>query len=129
MLTDKELDIIFDRFGAPRLRILKTGEVVTWKGRPLGYLIDGQIVHGSSGQHVGWYEDGLLRDNGGHTVGFGLKPEDTPSPFLPSQQSLPARGSVKNLPDRPKFHVPHLKPPKSFGWSPYDPVQLFGDPV
>lgn len=125
-ITDKEQDIIFDRFGAARLRVLKAGEIITWKGLHLGYLIDGQVVHGSSGQHVGWYENGILRDNAGNTVGFGLEPDDTPLPFLPNQQDPPARGDIKTLPPRPNFSVPQLKPVKSFGWSPYDPEQLFG---
>lgn len=127
LTTDKELDIIFDRFGAARLRLLKTGEIVSWHGHHLGFLIDGQIVHGVSGQHVGWYENGVLRDGAGNTVGFGVNPTDDPLPFLPVQQALPTRGNIKGSEERTKFgDVPHPKPIKTFGWSPYDPVQLFG---
>src|SRR4051812_33781675 len=111
MLTNKEQDIIFDRFGSARLRLLKTDEIISWQGTHLGYLIDGEIVHGSSGQHVGWYEKGILRDGAGNPVGFGINPTDEPLPFLPVKQALPTRGAIKGSPTRPNFSdVPHERP-------------------
>lgn len=124
-LQANEYDIIYDRFGAVRLRLLKNGRIVTWDGTHIG-LLSNNLVYNYSGNHVGWYEGGILRDLNGNTVGFGVNPTDTPRPFLPFKQFLPFRGFIGFEPFVPYLGHPNWKPFKSFGWSNFDPVSLFG---
>lgn len=125
-LLPNELDIIYDRFGAAQLRLLKNGRIVTWPGEHIGILKSNQLYN-YSGHHVGWYEGGILRDLNGNTVGFGVNPTDAPRPFLPFKQWLPPRGYVGFAPTIPWLGWPNWRPFKSYGWSSYDPISLFGE--
>lgn len=123
-LEANEQDIIYDRFGAVRLRILDNNQVITWAGQHIGYLA-GNALHNNTGQHIGWYEGGVIRDLAGFVVGFGVSPTDSPLPYLPYKQYLPYRGYVQYAPYRPYSSYLHYKPYKMFGWSSLDPVTLF----
>ena len=126
MLNNSERDIIFDRFGEPLIRILKNNWIVTFDGDYLG-ILKNNTIYNLDGSHVGWYEGGILRDLDGETVGFGAKPTDTPRPFLPYRGFIPFRGFVGVAP-WPAFPAwPNLKPIKSYGWSDFSPITLFGD--
>ena len=51
-LAHNEQDIIYDRFGSPRLRILTKGMIVTWGGKHIG-LLKNNLVYNYSGRRVG----------------------------------------------------------------------------
>lgn len=123
-LPKNEIDIIYDRFGAARLRILTNERIITWDGKHIGFL-SGNAVHNYSGEHVGWLEGGILRDLNGFTVGFGTNPTDKPHPYLPYKQYLPYRGYIQYAPYLPYRGYLSYKPYKQFGWSNLDPVSLF----
>lgn len=123
-LAANEQDIIYDRFGAARLRLLQNNRIITWSGQHVGFLA-GNAIHDYSGAHVGWYEGGILRDLNGNTVGFGVNPTDTPRPYLPYKQYLPYRGYIQYAPYLPYRGFLNYKPYKMWGWSPFDPVSLF----
>jgi hypothetical protein len=40
-----------------------------WDGRAVAYL-DGEVVHGWNGRHLGWFVEGILYDLHGKRVGF-----------------------------------------------------------
>lgn len=124
-LRNNEEDIIYDRFGAPRLRILSNGRIANWNGHYLGFLRNDRLVYSQAGIHIGWYENGILRDLNGNTVGFGLSPTDTPRPWLPFKQFLPMRGILEIPPIKPLPSMPSLRPFKSFAWSDIDIQGLF----
>jgi hypothetical protein len=124
MLIKGEKDIIFDRFGAAKLRILDNNRIITFDGNHVGILRE-NLVYNYSGTHVAWYERGILRDLNGHTVGFGINPTDVPRPFLPFRQFLPFRGFVAFPPFPPFPGWPNMRPIKSFGWSTLDPESIF----
>ncbi len=47
--------------------------IYTWKGLPVAYLSTadkGFHIYGFNGEHLGWYEDGIVRDHEGKIVGF-----------------------------------------------------------
>jgi hypothetical protein len=119
-----EVDIIFNRYGEPILRLLSNGRLVTFSGQSIGFL-DGENLYTYKGKHVGWFELGIVRDHRGAVVGFGLKPTDSTMPFLPYRQWIPYRGYVGYEPYRPyKGYAPY-KPFKLYSWSDFDPVTLF----
>lgn len=47
-----------------------------WNGRPVAYLSvsksNGDVfdIYGFNGRHLGWFEDGIVRDHKGYMVGF-----------------------------------------------------------
>jgi hypothetical protein len=124
MLNDNEQDIIFDRFGAATLRFLVDDRIIDWNGRHIGFLY-GVLAYNYKGEHVGWYENGVLRDLKGATAGFGVDPTDTPIPYLPYRQYLPYRGYIQYAPYLPYRGYPKYRPYKQYGWSELNPVELF----
>jgi len=123
-LMSNEYDIIYDRFGAVRLRVLLDGRIITWGGEHAGFIA-GIAVYNYEGSHVGWLEGGILRDLNGATVGFGTNPTDIPHPYLPYKQYLPYRGYIQYAPYFPYKGYLSYKPYKQFGWSDLDPESLF----
>ena len=43
--------------------------IYLWAGKPVVYL-DGDSIYGFNGKHLGWFEDGIVRDHKGYAVGF-----------------------------------------------------------
>jgi len=120
----REIDVFFDRFGAPKLRMLDNQRLVSVGGKSVGF-ISGPHLYNYRGQHVGWLEGGIMRDLNGHTVAFGENPADSPRPFLPFKQFKPYPSVVEFEPFRPFRQAPRFKPFKSYGWSPISPITLF----
>lgn len=46
-----------------------TATIFLWMGRPVAYLSDGSL-YGYNGKHLGWLDNGIVRDNEGYAVGF-----------------------------------------------------------
>jgi len=86
-----------------------SGQVVAWlddrdairdlRGAVVGWLYD-DAVHGLSGQHRGYFNDGLFRDNRGAVVawitgagGGPAKPARAARPAQPARQARPARAA------------------------------------
>lgn len=120
----KEVDVFYDRYGAAKLRQLDNGRLVSFGGKSIGF-ISGIHLYNYQGQHVGWLENGIIRDLNGNTVAFGKTPTDSPRPFLPFKQFKPFPAFVEIEPFRPYKQFPSFKSYKSFGWSVISPIGLF----
>lgn len=120
----QEVDVIYNRYGAPVLRLLDSGRLVRFNGKGVGFA-DGINLYNDSGKHVGWFEKGIMRDHNGAVVGFGESPQDMPHPFLPFRQfkPFPAFVGVESL--RPLKQLAPYKPIKKFNWSVIEPIELF----
>ncbi len=118
------IEVIYDRFGAPRVRIFENGNVTNFQGQHIGF-IKGDCVYNYKGLQVGWYERGVLRDLNGNTSGFSENPTDIIKPLLPLRQLKPLAGLTQLAPLRPLTELRHLKPLRSFSWSQLEPEQLF----
>ena len=47
--------------------------IYMWNGTPVAYLIsekDAYSIYGFNGKHLGWFENGIIRDHNGYAVGF-----------------------------------------------------------
>ena len=47
--------------------------IYLWNGKPVAYLVpDGDAfnIYGFNGKHLGWFEDGIVRDHKGYVIGF-----------------------------------------------------------
>lgn len=68
---------LFDRNGTPTAYIDTADEDLTiymWNGLPVAYLStssrDAFHIYGFNGRHLGWFEDGIVRNHDGEIVGF-----------------------------------------------------------
>jgi len=118
------IDVIYNRYGYPELRLFSNGRLVTFSGKSAGFL-ENQDAYNYAGRHLGWYENGVLRDHWGDVVGFGEHPTDYPLPILPIKAIKPIPGIVEIERIRPITQIPPIKPIKSFYWSTFTPISLF----
>lgn len=47
--------------------------IYLWNGKPVCYLVsngDNYHIYGFNGKHLGWFENGIVRDHNGYAVGF-----------------------------------------------------------
>jgi hypothetical protein len=67
---------LFDSDGVARAYIDTDDDDLTvylWAGTPVAYLVpDGGdfSIYGFNGKHLGWFEDGIVRDHEGYALGF-----------------------------------------------------------
>jgi hypothetical protein len=66
---------LFDSKGKP-VAYIDTEDDLTiymWSGKPVAYLYkksDVYNIYGFNGDHLGWYEDGIIYNHDGYVVGF-----------------------------------------------------------
>lgn len=117
------IDTIYDRYGTPNLKVLNNGDLVDFNGNFLGF-IKKKNVYNYIGLHVGWYEEGTLRDHVGNVVGFGERPTDHITPILPITGVSPVVPIPRVVPLKPITPLSPIRPMKSFSWSEYSPITL-----
>jgi hypothetical protein len=67
---------LFDSNGEARAYIDTDDDDLTiylWGGVPVAYLVpddDDFDIYGFNGKHLGWFEDGIVRDHEGYVLGF-----------------------------------------------------------
>ena len=67
---------LFDSEGEARAYINTDDDDLTiylWGGTPVVYLVpngDNFHIYGFNGKHLGWFEDGIVRDHQGYALGF-----------------------------------------------------------
>lgn len=44
--------------------------IYLWNGTPVAYLSDNLTIYGFNGKHLGWYEEGIIRNLRGEKNGF-----------------------------------------------------------
>lgn len=91
--------------------------IYLWSGNPVAYF-DGKNIYGFNGKHLGWFDQGVIRDHSGNGVGFiqGAVNKLTRLESLKSLKSLKPLKSLKELEP--------LKPLNSNQWSRL-PLELF----
>jgi len=91
--------------------------IYLWSGKPVAYL-DGKSMYGFNGKHLGWFDQGVIRDHNGNGVGFiqGAISKLTRLEGLKSLKSLKPLKSLKELEP--------LKPLNSNQWARL-PLELF----
>lgn len=79
--------------------------IYLWKGKPVAYLEKGSLW-GFNGDHLGWFEKGVVRDHEGYTVGCIKDAIDMTyqfEPFKAFKQFKPFRGFKKTEPAKPQW--------------------------
>jgi hypothetical protein len=62
---------LFNAKGKPQayISIDEENAIYLWDGRAVAYIIENQ-VYGWNGQHLGWFDNGIMRTLDGNPVGF-----------------------------------------------------------
>ncbi len=77
--------------------------VYLWDGTPVAYVV-GENVYGFNGRHLGWFEEGVLFDRFGHSVGFTGKTCPTET------EEEPPRSAKETKPGKRGMATPPMKP-------------------
>lgn len=116
-------DIVFyDRNGRATAYSQDGEHIYLYSGRPVAYLRD-DSVFAYSGRHLGWFQDGWIRDHKGNTVFFTNGASGGPT--KPTKQVRPVK-SVKSL--RPMKSLRQMKPAHSIkrrAWSERSSTSFF----
>jgi hypothetical protein len=79
--------------------------VYLWSGRPVAYIVSNHI-YGFNGRHLGWFQNGIIRDNNGYAVGAtreSLSRSTRSEPSKRSKRSKPSQRSRQSAPSQPSF--------------------------
>lgn len=104
----------YDKHGQPIAYAGDDGSIYLFSGEPVAYL-DGDSVWSYSGKHLGWFNNGLIRDNSGETAFFSDKASG--GPVKPIKRIKPIKG-IKGI--KPIKGIKEIKPIRainSLGWS------------
>ncbi|MDM1384583.1 hypothetical protein HX024_18140 [Myroides marinus] len=68
-------ETLFNVDGTPQAYIVHNDDktIYLWNGTPVAYLSDNSTIYGFNGKHLGWYEDGIVRNLNGKKNGFNKK--------------------------------------------------------
>ena len=112
----------YDKSGAP-VAYCEDGEhIYMFSGQPVAFLNE-DTVYSFSGKHIGWFEDGWIRDKFGHCVFF--TDEATSGPVKPVKHVKPVKGVKHVKPVKGIKEVTSVKAVKSLSWSPLSGSQFF----
>jgi hypothetical protein len=81
--------------------------IYLWNGTPTTYLEpvgDDFNIYGYNGEHLGWLENGIIRNHEGLIVGFSkgsLNIQTKNEPFKPSKRNKPFKSPKKFAPYKP----------------------------
>lgn len=108
---------LYDEHGVPRMRLIYDGRILDIEDNLVGWvaLPDG-AVYTTGLEHIGWFKNGLLRDNDGWVVAFTEDAFDPDMPGLPDRMIPPNISDPVSGLERPDF-------PNSF--SPPEPYALW----
>lgn len=75
-----------------------------WSGKPVAY-VDGESVYGFNGDHLGWFQKGIVYDNKGKAVAALAGVLDTVNPAPPKglRQLKPLKSLKALKPLKPLF--------------------------
>lgn len=82
----------------------KNGIIYMWNGTPVAYLHRNMALYGFNGRHLGWYENGIVRDKNGRIVGYNK----LSCPVMVKMESM--KGMTKILPIKSIQEIPSIKP-------------------
>ena len=104
-------ETLFDLQGNPVAYIDYDNEstIYMWNGSPVAYLEPDKTLFGFNGHHLGWYENGEVRNLKGELAGFNINA----SPVFTKYE--PYKSYKKYRPYKRYKQYPHFKP--NFGYA------------
>jgi len=116
-----EIDF-YDKSGEPIAYTDDGMNIYTFPGKPVAYL-DGNVVYSFCGKHLGWFENGWIRDTKGKCVFFTKGATD--GPLKPVKKEKPAKHFKHEKPVKGVKHVKSVKEVKALSWSTLSGEQFF----
>lgn len=115
MAQESEISL-FDSDGTPVAYVAMDDEmtIYSWSGKPLAYLesrsdSEGFNIYGFNGKHLGWFEDGIMRDHKGDGA-CGISRVVNP-------KLEPLKGLKQLKPLKALTQLEPLRPLDSLSWS------------
>jgi len=105
----------FNRSGDACCHLVDGEYLYLWKGKPVGYLVDGK-VYGYKGRQLGWFENGWLYDRSNRPALFTT--DAIGGPVKPVRKVKPVKGVRQVRPVRSVRQIGLVKPARSLSWSP-----------
>ncbi len=78
--------------------------IYMWNGNPVAYLEPDRTLYGFNGQHLGWYENGEVRNLRGEIAGFNIEASTVYTKYEPY------KSYKRYLPYKRYKRYPHYKP-------------------
>lgn len=113
----------YDMNGNPIAYVDDGEHVYTFDGRPVAYL-SGDSVYSFTGQHLGRFENGLIRDNHGGVAFF--TDGSSGGPIKPIKKIKPIKGIKQIRPIKGIKQIKPIKPIAGLNWSQFSGNQFFG---
>jgi hypothetical protein len=104
----------YDCSGAPIAYTNDGIHIYRFNGEPVAYFY-GPSVYGFSGRHLGWFENGLIRDRRGNTIFFAQG--GTGGPMKPITQIAPIKRIRQIKPIKRTRAMRPMRPMKTLSWS------------
>jgi 4-fold beta-flower domain-containing protein len=77
--------------------------IYMWNGTAVAYLVatedEGFNIYGFNGKHLGWYEDGIIRDHEGYAIGF----KESKCPVVTKYETYKSYKAYKPYKDNKEF--------------------------
>jgi hypothetical protein len=112
----------YDRNGKPYAYTDDDEHIFAFGGRPIGYLSNGSMYL-FTGQHVGYFDRGIIRDDRGDALLFS--DNASAGPVKPVKQVKPVKGVKQVMPVKGVRQVRPVRPVSKLGWSTYDLSDVF----
>jgi hypothetical protein len=112
----------YDRSGASVAYTDDGEHIFHFTGKPLAY-IHGRSIYSYSGSHLGWFENGLIRDQLGNTVFFSRGSRG--GPMKPIRQIAPIKGVRRIKPIKRVRQIAPIRPVKTLSWSALSATAFF----
>lgn len=99
-------ETLYDNLGEPVAYIDYSDgmTIYLWSGVPVAYLFSNSLIYGFNGAHLGWFENGFIRDSKGQIVGVSQTIGTAPKHFKP------VKGLKQIKPLKMFRRYPHFKP-------------------
>lgn len=104
----------YDSKGEP-IAYLDDKDIYLFEGKPVAY-INKNIVYSFTGKHLGWFEDGWIRDLYGNCA-FFTKDAKGHGPIIPITSIKPIKSIQQIKPIKSIQSIPELRELDSLNWS------------
>jgi hypothetical protein len=110
------LKALYDRFGKAVAFLGDNRRILDLRGGSLAWINGSGSVYDYSGRHMGWWQDGHMRDRNGAVSMF--LPEATNLGVIPPIVSIPPIPPIPSIePIRPIPAIPPIKPINRMSWA------------
>jgi hypothetical protein len=113
----------YDQNGSPIAYTADGETIFLFEGEPVAY-IHGNSVYSFHGTHIGWFENGWLRDHHGAALFFTDNASGR-GPLRPFKQLKPLKSLRQLKPLKGLRQLKPIKPMTSFLWSDISPEAFF----